>query len=49
MTYEQLREIQETIKSRNPNAATFFPVYRYWLPFNFSPTLDLERLQNVRF
>jgi hypothetical protein len=48
MTYEQMREIQETIKPFNPPAA-LFPVYQLWLPFHFniSPTLDLERFQKV--
>jgi hypothetical protein len=41
-TYEELREIQETIKPFNPSAAALFPVYRLWLPIqvNLSPTLD---------
>jgi hypothetical protein len=49
MTYEQMREIQETIKPLNPPAAALFPVYQLWLPFHFniSPTLDLERFQKV--
>ena len=49
MTYEQLREIQETIKPFNPTAASHFPVYQLWLPFhvNLSPTLDLQRFQQV--
>jgi hypothetical protein len=48
-TYEELREIQETIKTFNPSATALFPVYRLWLPVqvNLSPTLDLERFQQV--
>jgi hypothetical protein len=49
MTYEELREIQETIRPFNPSAAALFPVYRLWLPILviLSPILDLERFQQV--
>jgi hypothetical protein len=49
MTYEQMREIHETIKPFNPPTVALFPVYQLWLPFHFilSPTLDLERFQKV--
>jgi hypothetical protein len=49
MTYEQMREIQETIKPFNPPAVALFPVYQLGLRFHFniSPTLDLERFQKV--